>query len=371
MNVGIDARVLEKGVTGIGRYLQDVLNGLPLYDKDNRYFLFSYNKLDFNPDFYSNISTGNINLPEKLSSAFWLNFILHKYLKRFKIDVFFTPNQLLPLRKIPVKSVITVHDIAHKENKKYHPFLYRFYIDILLPNSLMKSDRIITISEHSKKSIIESYKIESSKIEIIHRTADKKFVIKAVTENVKNILARKFNLPKIFVLYVGMIENRKNIYGILKISDLLKKNNYPIELVLIGRKGHGFNNIYTEMLKRQNVHYLNNVNDNELVDIYNLAFAFLFPSFFEGFGLPPLEAMQCGLPVLVSNRASLPEVVGEAGIVKEPEDYEGFANEIIELYKNPEYRKNLQEKSIEKSLEFNYLKSIEAFLKIINFFNAK
>ena len=242
MNVGIDARVLEKDITGIGRYLQDILNGLPSFDKDNSYFLFSYDKLNFNPDFYSNISTGNINLPDKLSSAFWLNFMLHKYLKSFKIDVFFTPNHLLPLLNIPVKSVITVHDLAHKENKKYHPFFYRSYVNILLPNSLRKSDKIITISEYSKKDIIKTYKIEPSKIEVIYRTADKKFVNKTVTENERNILTKKFNLPRLFVLYVGMIENRKNIYGILKISDLLKKKNEKTVRIFVSKNTVGLLN---------------------------------------------------------------------------------------------------------------------------------
>ena len=368
MKIAIDARVLKKGITGIGRYLEDILNGLPLIDPENKYYLFSYTPLNRAPSFYSNISTGNPCLPDKIFSPFWLNFILPKYLKRFNIDVFFTPNHLLPLRKISTKTVIAVHDIAYQANVKFHPFSYRLYMNILLPPSLKKSDKIIAISAFTRDFLVDIYNVDISKIKIIYRSADKRFIKKDVTDDEKKILATKFNLPKIFVLYVGMIENRKNILGILKISDIIKRENFPIEFVLIGKPGHGFNKIHPEMLKRDNVHYVNNVNDDELVNLYNLAFVFLFPSYFEGFGLPPLEAMQTGLPVLVSNRASLPEVVGDAGIVKEPDDYLGFANEIIRMYKDPNYYGKLKNKVLDRSSCFNYLDSIKAFVKILNDF---
>ena len=366
MKIAIDARVLEKGITGIGRYLEDLLQGLPLLDNKNEYYLFSYRNLNIEPGYYKNISTGKPFLPDKIFSAFWLNFILPKYLNTLSVDLFFTPNQLLPIRKIGAKKIITVHDVAHKENKLYHPLFYRIYNHILLSLSLSRSDGIITISKFSKESICTHYKVEPNKIVIVSRTATNKFCKKQIGIERIEKLKKKFDLPEMFILYVGMIERRKNINGILKISDLLRKKNLPLEFVLIGKRGHGFAEIHKNILRRSNVHYLENVNDNDLVDIYNIAFAFLFPSFFEGFGLPPLEAMQTGLPVLVSNRASLPEVVGEAGIVKEPEDYEGFADEITKLYKNMDYQMYRQNKSIERSSKFDYLKSIEAFLKIIN-----
>ena len=116
MNIGIDARVLEKGITGIGRYLQDILKELPSVDKINRYYLFSYNDLGINPDYYDNISTCKPILNDKLFSPYWLNFILPGYIKKYQIDIFFTPNHLLPLRSIKAKSVITVHDVANKKN---------------------------------------------------------------------------------------------------------------------------------------------------------------------------------------------------------------------------------------------------------------
>lgn len=346
-----------------------MLQGLPLIDNENEYYLFSYNDLEIQPQFYKNIATGRAFLPEKIFSAYWLNFILPKYLQKFNIDIFINPNHFLPIRKNLPKSIIVVHDIAHKENNFYHPFFYRIYMGTLLPVSLNRCSKIITISNYSKKSIIDKYKISNKKIDVIYRNANYKFTKKNISFSREEFLRNKYKILNPFVLYVGAIENRKNIIGILRIAELIKVKKIELDFLLIGRHGHGFKKINSEILKLSYVHHIQNVLDEELVDIYNIAFAFLFPSFFEGFGLPPLEAMQTGLPVLVSNRSSLPEVVGESGIIKNPDDYSGFADELIKMYNNKQYYEELRNKSVQRSSRFNYMDSLNRFVSLLKTIN--
>ena len=160
MKIGIDARVLEKKITGVGRYLYSILNGLSNYDSENEYILLSKSKINIPNDFYRETHTGYNFIPEKIYSPYWLNFVLPRILKKEKIELFFTPNHLLPLKRLKnVKTVTVVHDLFHKINRNFHPSSYSLYLDFFLPDSLKKSDSIITVSNNSKKDIIEIFNI--------------------------------------------------------------------------------------------------------------------------------------------------------------------------------------------------------------------
>ncbi|MDE2100197.1 MAG: glycosyltransferase family 4 protein, partial [Patescibacteria group bacterium] len=152
---------------------------------------------------------------------------------------------------------------------------------------------------------------------------------KNVSEERRRGILKKYKLPKRFFVYVGVLERRKNIDGLIKIADLLKeKTSVPIVLFGSARRGRRYLN---EFDRRGNIFYRGFIEDADLVDVYNLATAFVFPSLYEGFGLPVLEAMKSGLPVVASNSSSLPEVVGDAAPTCSPEDYECFSNNLLEL----------------------------------------
>jgi len=367
MKIAIDARVLEKGITGIGRYLGNILEGLGAIDDENEYILFSYKKIDRANKKFKYITTGKAFLPEKIFSVFWLNFILPKYIKQNKIDLFFTPNQLLPLKNIRVKTVITVHDVAHKKNSIYHSFIYRMYLELFLSRSLNISDKIITVSNSAGKDICDAYKVNPEKIKVIYEQADKKFAGISVSEKDRLSLQNKYNLSKKFILYVGVIENRKNITGILKTADIIQQKYKEISFVLIGRKGYGSEKIILEINKRRHfINYISTIDDDDLIKIYNMAYVFLFPSYYEGFGLPPLEAMQAGVPVLASNRSSLPEVVGKGGIMKDPDDAAGFAGEIIKLFDDGNYYKRWKAEALKQAKRFS---SVDSTRELVGIFN--
>lgn len=366
MRIAIDARVLEKGITGIGRYLKDMLDGLEKAGGENEYFLFTCGEINYGGSFFKNIATGRAFLPDKIFSAYWLNMVLPGYLKRYRIDLFFTPNQLLPLKKTGVKNVITVHDAAHKKNKKYHSLIYRIYLELLLPRSLKLSDRVITVSESAGKDICEGYNISRDKVKVIYEYAAEKFKEIQIPDKDRIELVKKYNLPGKFVLYVGVIENRKNIKGIINTADILSQKAMGIKFVMVGRAGYGSAEVINEIKKRDYCSYLGPVDDETLIKLYNLAFAFIFPSYYEGFGLPPLEAMQTGTPVLTSNSSSLPEVVGEGGIMKDPDDAEGFASEIIRLADDDIYYKERKAEAIKQAKKFAGLNSAGELAKIFD-----
>ena len=369
MNIGIDARIIERRITGIGRSLLILLDELPLLDKTNNYFLFSYGKLNINDTFFKNITTIKSFIPQKLFSPIWSNLILPIYLKRNKIDIHFSINQVVPLIKVKdCKYISVVHDVIYKADSSFLPIVYRRYLQLFAYFSVRSSDLIITVSEYSKKDILKNYKIEEDKIRVILQNAKKEFQPLNLSEEEIKKIKNSFRLPEIIVLYVGVIENRKNIYGILKVADILKDRYTNLAFLLIGKKGYGSNRIFSEIKKRQNVIYLNNIDDILLKKIYNLANVFLFPSYYEGFGYPPLEAMQSGLPVLASNNTSLTEIIDTAGLLHDPDDYVAFANDIIKLLCDRTFYNLMKSKGIERAKKFEKNNWSRQVVQIFNSF---
>ncbi len=360
MKIGVDARLLERKMTGIGRYLDGLVSHIPECDAKNEYFLFTYNSLKRsggkNIHIIPTLYFSPRGVVQKLISPIWMNFILPLYLRREKIDLFFSPNHALPFLKGKRKNAAVILDLFNVINKKFHSFLYRWYVKFTLPHSVRNSDVIITISEASKKDIVNFFKIPEKMVKIIYLAAEKKFEPRDLSAEEKQKLQEKYNLPEKFILYVGVIEERKNIEGILKIADLLiKKNNTPI--VLVGRVGHGGKKYLEKIKSRKNVFYRGFVEDKDLPLLYNLSSAFLFPSFYEGFGLPPLEAMQSGIPVVASNASSLAEVIGDGGIMLPPDDYAGFADALKKIIEDHNFRSAVARKGLAQAGKFNFKKT--------------
>lgn len=367
MNIGIDARLLERKMTGIGRFLFTLLLELPSIDKNNKYFLFFYEKLKFNLDFYSLVPTFKSFLPQKFFSPIWINIILPFYLKKKKIDIFFSVNQLLPLIKIKdIKYILVLHDVIYKVNKSFHPFIYRKYLQFFTYFSIKSADLIITVSDYSKRDILKYYKLNPDKIKVVYEAADKEFTKLNLSLETKYEIRKKFELPEHTILYVGMIENRKNIIGILNIADEVYKSHPEVKFLLVGKIGYGGKKILTESLKRKNVLYLKNVDDKMLKQIYNISYLFLFPSFYEGFGFPPLEAMQSGLPVLASNSTSLKEILDSSAILHDPNDYNSFSQDIVRLIKDKDLYNKIRSLGFQRAKKFRINSTAREIVDVFN-----
>lgn len=370
MRIGIDARLLERKMTGIGRFLSNFLKELPEIDNKNTYYLFSYKQIENIDPYFNNIATGNYRINEKLFSPFWTNFILPKYLQQYKIDIYFSVNKILPYKKFRnVKYISVIHDVFYKMDDSFHPYLYRKYLDTFLKISIGKSDLIVTVSNNSKKDIVALFDYPESKIRVVHESADKDFRPIELSELEKQNIRKQYRLSEKFILYVGVIENRKNILGILTIADLIYRNNKELRILLIGRSGYGSKNILDEIRKRENVIYLDFVEEATLRKLYSMSRAFLFLSFYEGFGLPPLEAMQSGVPVVASDSSSLPEVVGSGGILHSPRDYQLVYDDIMKLVEDDEYYHFWRQKGLERAKHFSLRNTSTSIVEIFNSIN--
>ncbi len=369
MNIGIDARLLSTKIRGTSRYLTNIIQYLPQFDKVNKYYLFQYEGLPKNNEFYSYVDIKKSKLPRQIFEHFWLNFILPDYISELKIDIFFTPYIFVPLRKQNWKNVIVIADSLTKTCKKYYTYHYRKYMDLLVPPSIKRSDAIITISNSAKKDIIKFYNVSPTKIKVMHLWTDDKYKPINVSENEKKNLLIKYKLPERFVLFVSVLEERKNITAIIKVSDILVSRGIDIKFVLVGREGYGFKKIESELRKRNNnIIHIKYVDDKDLILLYNLSTIFFFPTHQEGFGLPPLEAMKCGIPVITSNNSSLPEVVGDGGIMGDSTDYHFFAGSIERLLNNKEYYSEMKSKALNQAKKFTPENLIPNLLNVFNSF---
>jgi len=356
-------------------------------DNKNEYFLFSQKKkvekLTNLTQFNQPSQQLSVYQPfiKRLPWLFWFNFVLPQQLREYKIDLFFSLNHFLPIKKTTRKEVVVIHDLAWKVNPDWKNFSYRVYAKLFQQRSLQRVDKIIAVSHSTKRDIMRFYNVPESKIEVIYEGADKRFKPRELNQVSKLRLLSKLselsnfkdfkNLPAI-VLYVGRLEERKNIKGILEITKRLDSLNSKsfirdLKFVLVGGTSKPRGEEYLkEIHKRSNILYLGDVNDEYLPFIYNLAKIFLFPSFCEGFGLTVLEAMQSGLPVLTSNTSSLLEVVGDGGLMHEPNNCEAFARDIVKLLEDKKFYQEMREKGIKQAKKFSWEKTVR---KIVNIFN--
>ncbi|WP_337872295.1 glycosyltransferase family 1 protein [Ignavibacterium sp.] len=368
MRIGIDARLLERKITGIGRSLIILLEKFPIYDKKSEYYLISYDKLNLKNDFYKNIPTIKPIISQKIFSPIWSNLILPFYLKKHKIETLFSVNQVVPLVKVKnCRYISVVHDVIYKADKSFLPFIYRRYLQLFAFFSVRVSDLIITVSEFSKSDILKNYKIEPDKIKVVLQSANDKFKRIFLSDEEKLKIKNEFELKEKIVLYVGMIENRKNIGAIIKIAEMFDNYRNDVSFVLVGKIGYGGKRFIREIETRKNIKHFVNVDDDMLLKLYNISDVFLFPSLYEGFGYPPLEAMQCGLPVIASSNTSLKEIIANGGILCEPNDYQKIFNEINRLFDDKNYWLRYSEAGLNRAKNFNLEKSVR---EIINIFNS-
>ena len=313
---------------------------------------------------------------EKLFKYFYKKWDIGDYkIKNFntlnEVQIYHTPYFPIPknINKLPnIKKVVTVHDLI--------PLIFPNYnTDKILINEIFDSigseGFIISVSESTKKDILQYYpEINPNRIFVSLLAADpEKFYVCKNIEKRKTI-QEKYNLPNRYFLGLSTLEPRKNIDHVIRcFIQLIKENNIDdLSLVLVGSKGWQYEKIFeayedSESLKEKII-ITGRIPDEDLASVYSNAEAFFYMSIYEGFGLPPLEAMQCGVPTVVSNNSSLPEVVGDAGILLDAKDKVGLYNTMFALYSNENLRKEYSEKSLKHSQKFSWEKTVAEHINI-------
>lgn len=361
MRIGIDARVLDRRITGTGRYLLNILKHLPSIDNKNQYFVFCNSDYDFDMNYFSIIRIKKIKIPLKIYSIFWLNIELPKLLKKYKIDILFEPNVLVPFVNLGATKVVSViHDVIPWIYKEYYPLFYRVYLNLFIKSTINQCDKIITVSNTSKHDICRLFNVDPNKIFVAHNTISDSFIEKyEQTEN--------NNTNDKYLLYVGAIEKRKNIGVILDVFDELQKSNINLKLLLVGRRGYGSKEFMKKIQsKSDQIQYIEYADDLLLSKLYKNAFAFIFPTNYEGFGIPPLEAMQYGIPVLVSDVEAMKEVVDEAGLCYSPSDIFSFVEGIKKLYTDKLFYLKMSDKAKQQAKYFSISDTINQIVFVFN-----
>lgn len=289
-----------------------------------------------------------------LKTYLWYPYLVIN-LKSCNLDLIHNPAQIPTIFKFKQKNVVTVHDIITLIYPEKHPFKRQLLYKFLLPRTLKNADKIITVSEHTKNDLIKYFHISGEKIKVIHNGVSQKF--KPLNDTQISEVKNKYNLDFPFILYVGTLEPRKNIPALIQAFKLLDKQNLPHKLVIAGKKGWKYREIF-EMIEELNlsedVVFTGYVPDNDLPALYNASDLFVYPSIYEGFGLPPLEAMACGTPVITSDTSSLPEVVGNAGITIDPKDVNLLSTMMYEVLTNDSLKQEMINKGLNRAKLFSW-----------------
>jgi glycosyltransferase involved in cell wall biosynthesis len=371
MRIMIDARMGHTRV-GMGVYVRGLLRSLSKIDKENEYFVIlnKGKKDNFIPlqDNFHKIYTG-VTYSNYLKRDLWEQIYLPILLNRYNIDVYHGPNYILPLFSNK-KMILTIYDttISFSNYGWYKP-VSRYRVQKLLSLSAKKADKIITGSEHSKKDIISILGIPEEKIKVIYIGVDEEY--KVIKDQSKlNLVKAKYGLNKKFILHVGSLNPRKNISRLIEAYNKLPLElSKEYQLVLVGGKGWRSNEIFAKIEKlglNDKVLFTGFVEDDDLHLLMNAASLLVFPSLYEGFGIPPLEAMACGIPVVASNTSSIPEVVGDAALLFDPYNVEEMSVAIYKALTDEQLRNDLVKRGFERVKYFSWKKTAQETLAVYN-----
>jgi glycosyltransferase involved in cell wall biosynthesis len=352
MRVGIDARLVYYSQAGIGQYIIHLVNGLANVDQESEYVLLQSRKDD----------TIILEEPNFKRVSLWTpshhrleRYSLNVELVRLGLDVLHSPD-FIPPHRPSCRSVITVHDLAFllyphfltKESARYYG-----HID----QAVRWTDQIIAVSESTRNDTLQHLGVPDDKITVVYEAANP--IFQPVARDVaRDEVRNRHGVDGPFILFVSTIEPRKNVPTLLRaVWQLMECYKEDVHLVLAGGRGWLFEDTFSvveELGLDGRVHFVGRVPSEDLLYLYNAAEMLAHPAFYEGFGLPPLEAMACGLPAVVSDVASLPEVVGDAGLLIDPHDVDELTVAMWRVLNDTHLRQEMREKGLRQAARFSW-----------------
>jgi glycosyltransferase involved in cell wall biosynthesis len=365
MKIGIDIRDCTREKTGKGWYAYNIIVELLKLDKKNQYVLFSNSKN--NP--FSKFTDDKKNHFAYIEGRGWKwHLKAIKQIKNSGIDVFFAPSSYIIPAFAPknIKMVITIHDLVAFILPKAHNAKAILIERATLKKALKKADAVFAVSENTKKDILERFRFPAGKIFITECAPAEFYKSTANEEEIAETL-KKYKIPRKFILAVGTLEPRKNFDTLIKAFVNIKRKFPDYKLVIAGKKGWKFKNIEETVKKfklENDVIFPGYLKDSELKYLYSAAKVFAFPSLYEGFGIPPLEAMSCGCPVVSSNIASLPGVIEEAGLLIDPRNAYKMADAIMSFLEDEDFRQKFIERGKAQAAKFSWKESAKQALEV-------
>jgi glycosyltransferase involved in cell wall biosynthesis len=356
MKIGYDAKRAFSNFTGLGNYSRWLIKSVASFYPEYQYLLYTPKiKPDKRLDFLHLLGSILTVLPSsKIFTSWWRTKGIVNDLKRDNVDLYHGLSHELPIgiNSSGIKSVVTIHDLIFMRFPQYYGAVSRAIYKLKVKYACEQADKIIAISQKTKDDIIELLNINAEKIEVIYQGCDPAFKRHRHNEE-KAAISRKYNLPETFILTVGTIEERKNLALIIKALPLLKQD---IKLVVIGRKTPYFNTVWALIVKNkleERVRFLQDVSFDDLPVIYQAATLFVYPSTYEGFGIPVLEALNSGIPVIAATGSCLEEAGGPDSLYVSPDDEVTLAKKIDELLSDQSLKENMIAQGLKYALNFD------------------
>jgi len=370
MQIGIEiSTLLNHGHDiGAGRYIYNLTRNLLAIDSHDRYILAARYLTDNHLKTVASLAKSNAKLKlfkvteKRLKLWDRIGFPPYEFLG-FGSDVLHCPDFMIP-PTFNRNIVLTINDLAFV---RFPEFNFEWFIEKYtrqVKANALRAKKIIAISKSTKNDIVNFFGIPPGKISVIYPAADKVF---KKLKNPDTSVLNRYNTGGEYILSVGTIEPRKNYPLLINAFGKIKPRYPRLKLVIVGRTGWKSEASYKareDSPYKQDILFLGRVEDSDLVHIYNQALAFVYPSLFEGFGLPVLEAMSCGLAVIASNTSSLPEVVGESGMLIPPRQFQDLSEAIDKLLSDSSLKKELSEKAIRQAEKFSWLDNATRTLKV-------
>jgi glycosyltransferase involved in cell wall biosynthesis len=352
MKILIDCREIQKNTTGIARFLLSFLKEIKSFNIEYEFLLLGNQYTDFERkelDGYEKI------VVEEKNTFYFDQVTISQVIKEQKIDLFFSPYYKFPVfAKVPV--ITSIFDVMYLVLDEYKNDIKNIYRKNFIKLTYKKVKKVITSSNFAKNEIIEVLNLPDEKIDVVYLSVDEKFNPQPV-EKIKEI-KEKYGINKNYILYIGNAKPHKNLSRLLSSWQLINekiKKDYILVLAGVGQKF---------CYKDENTLIIPFVSEEELAVLYTGATVFVFPSIYEGFGLPPLEAMACGCTVISSNTSSMPEVLGDACLYFNPYDVNEISKTILEILHSETLREKLQKKGFEKVKSYSLEKMVNSLIKI-------
>lgn len=373
--IGIDARFYGPIGKGLGRYTQEIVDNIIRIDKDNEYVIF------LGKENFEEFKTENQNVTKILANARWYTLkeqVLMPWLFwRYRLNLVHVPHFNVPALAFK-KLIVTIHDLIlirfpTARATTLGPALYKIKnlgYKFIIWSAVKRAKRIIAVSKYTKDDIVKHFKIKPDKVEVIYegvanlaKNRDTLFTAKL---NDKKVLTG-YNIDKPFLLYVGNAYPHKNLEGLIKVFKEVKKSKPDLQLVLVGKEDYFYNRVkeYANKLGlTKEVLFPGYVSDEKLEILFQKALAYVFPSFYEGFGLPPLEAMAKGCPVVSSDKSCLPEVLGEAALYFNPENENEMKSRILKIIEDKKLRQELIQKGFNQVKKYSWWDAADKTLEV-------
>jgi glycosyltransferase involved in cell wall biosynthesis len=353
MQIGVDARLIHHQPAGIGRYTSYLLRALAKANSTDQFITFQHRRHTTPLVEAANFRRATLFAPVHTRLEQWM---LPLELARFPLDLLHSPDFIPPLRTT-LPTVITVHDLAFLHWPHFLTKNSAAYYGQIDP-AVKRADHIIVPSENTKQDLIAMLGAPQNKVTVIYEAADERFVPLPIQETRAQI-TQKYRLPTSYILFVGTIEPRKNVDGLVRAFHHLcaKYGVTDTGLVIAGQRGWLYDQVLAliqELGLSDRTFLLGRVPDPDLHRLYVAARCHVHAAHYEGFGLPPLEAMACGTPTVVANTSSLPEVVGDAALLVNPDNWEEIAIAVHRLLTDPALHAELREKGLQRAACFSW-----------------